>query len=158
MHWQLELQEPEVSEATLAAWMTWRQAHPLHEHAWQRAEAFAQRMSDIRSPDQRQLAHAALRADAVATRGAQATGRCCWRPVPEPGPEGHALWCKTGAPITTARSANNGASRWPITPKCSSTPTAQSTWCFEQKQRRIKLLRGELLVTRDRSPMAAPVG
>lgn len=53
MHWHLELQEPEVSEATLAAWMRWRQAHPVHEHAWQRAEVFARRMRDLRSPDQR---------------------------------------------------------------------------------------------------------
>lgn len=61
MYWHFELQEPGVSEATLAAWMHWRQAHPAHEQAWQRAEAFTQRMSDIRSAGQQSLAHAALR-------------------------------------------------------------------------------------------------
>ncbi|HDS1736721.1 FecR family protein [Pseudomonas sp. BP8] len=61
MQWLLELQEHDVSEATLAAWMTWRQAHPAHEHAWRRAEVFAQRMSEMRSPGQSTLARAALR-------------------------------------------------------------------------------------------------
>jgi len=61
MQWHLELQEPAVSAATLAACMSWRQAHPLHEHAWQRTQVFAQRMQDMRSPGQRPLAHAALR-------------------------------------------------------------------------------------------------
>ncbi|MNM58513.1 fec operon regulator FecR [compost metagenome] len=61
MHWHLELQEPAVTAATLAACMSWRQAHPLHEHAWQRTQVFAQRMHDMRSPGQRPLAHAALR-------------------------------------------------------------------------------------------------
>lgn len=60
-HWHFELQEPEVSPATLAAWMAWRQAQPMHEHAWQRAEAFAQRMGDLRNPGQRRLAQAASR-------------------------------------------------------------------------------------------------
>ncbi|WP_043200882.1 FecR domain-containing protein [Pseudomonas putida] len=61
MHWHLELQEQGVSEATLAAWMKWRQAHPAHEHAWQRAETFAQRMREMRAPNQRPLVHATLR-------------------------------------------------------------------------------------------------
>ncbi|MFP3525642.1 DUF4880 domain-containing protein, partial [Pantoea sp. SIMBA_072] len=61
MHWHLELQEPAVSAATLAACMSWRQAHPLHEHAWQRTQVFAQRLREMRSPGQRPLAHAALR-------------------------------------------------------------------------------------------------
>lgn len=34
MHWHLELQERDVSEETLAAWMNWREAHPVHERAW----------------------------------------------------------------------------------------------------------------------------
>ena len=61
MHWHLELQEQGVSEATLAAWMNWRQSHPAHEQAWQRAETFAQRMREMRAPNQRPLVHATLR-------------------------------------------------------------------------------------------------
>ena len=60
VNWHLELQEHDVSDATLAACMSWRQAHPVHERAWQRAETFARRMNDIRSPNQRPLAHATL--------------------------------------------------------------------------------------------------
>lgn len=60
MQWLLELQEPQVSEQTRARWMLWRQADPLHEKAWQRAQAFSMRMSALRSPGQKALASATL--------------------------------------------------------------------------------------------------
>ena len=58
MFWYLELLEPQVSEQTRAACVHWRQAHPLHEQAWQRAENLARRMGDMRQ--HRPLVSAAL--------------------------------------------------------------------------------------------------
>lgn len=58
MFWYLELREPHASEQTRAACDDWRQAHPLNEQAWQRAENLGRRMSDMRQ--HRPLASAAL--------------------------------------------------------------------------------------------------
>lgn len=58
MFWYLELLEPQAGEQARAACQSWRQAHPLHEKAWQRAEALGRRMSDIR--EHRPLATATL--------------------------------------------------------------------------------------------------
>ena len=33
MHWQLELQAPDVSEQTRADWRRWREEDPAHERA-----------------------------------------------------------------------------------------------------------------------------
>lgn len=48
MFWYLELLEPSVSEQAREACRAWRQAHPLHEQAWQRAENLGRRMSEMR--------------------------------------------------------------------------------------------------------------
>lgn len=69
MLWHLELQEPDVTEQTLAACLEWRQAHPTHEKAWQRAEQLARRFGDMRQPRHRALARATLAPD-LSRRGA----------------------------------------------------------------------------------------
>lgn len=63
MLWQLELQEPNVDAHILAACRDWRQAHPTHEQAWQRAEQLARRFSDMRQPRHHALARATLAPD-----------------------------------------------------------------------------------------------
>ncbi|MBS4086504.1 FecR domain-containing protein [Pseudomonas rustica] len=147
MHWHLELQEPEVSEATLAAWMRWRQAHPVHEHAWQRAEVFARRMRDLRSPDQRPLAHAALR-PTLSRRSALkqlsvlfAAGAGAWAM------KDTALVQDWRADYYSQVGEQKSFTLADNTQIQLNTDSAINV-VFERESRRIKLLRGELLVTR----------
>lgn len=60
MHWQLELQAPDVSEQTLAQWQRWREQDPAHELAWQHSQRFLQRLQDVRAPAHQALVSAAL--------------------------------------------------------------------------------------------------
>lgn len=60
MHWQLELQAPDVSEQTRADWQRWREEDPAHELAWQHSQRFFQRMQDVRAPAHQALVSAAL--------------------------------------------------------------------------------------------------
>lgn len=148
VNWHLELQELCVSEATLAEWMSWRQAHPIHERAWQRAEAFAQRLSDIRGPHQRPLAHAALRPTlsrrvVIKQLGVLlAAGVGAW-----------ALKDTTLLQDSSAEYYSRIGERRRIT-LADDTQVQLNTdsaikVMFDQETRRIRLLRGEMLVTRD---------
>lgn len=64
MHWQLELQELAASEHSHQRLheesLAWRQEHPLHELAWQRAEALTTRMRQLREPGRAGLASTLL--------------------------------------------------------------------------------------------------
>lgn len=60
MHWQLELQVPNVSEQTRAEWQRWREQDPAHEQAWQHSQRFFQRLQDVRTPTHQALARATL--------------------------------------------------------------------------------------------------
>ena len=60
MHWQLELQAPDVSEQTRAECQRWREQDPAHELAWQHSQRFLQRMQDVRAPAHQGLVSAAL--------------------------------------------------------------------------------------------------
>jgi transmembrane sensor len=60
MHWQLELQAPDVSAQTRADCQRWRDEDPAHELAWQHSQRFLQRMQDARAPAHQTLVSAAL--------------------------------------------------------------------------------------------------
>ena len=60
MHWQLELQAPDVSAQTRAECQRWREQDPAHELAWQHSQRFLQRMQDVRAPAHQALVSAAL--------------------------------------------------------------------------------------------------
>ncbi|MBF6029463.1 FecR domain-containing protein [Pseudomonas sp. P115] len=60
MHWQLELQAPDVSEQTRADWQRWREQDPAHELAWQHSQRFFQRLQGVRAPAHQALVSAAL--------------------------------------------------------------------------------------------------
>ncbi len=45
VEWMVELQSPPVTAATLADWQRWRAESPDHERAWQRIEAFGERLA-----------------------------------------------------------------------------------------------------------------
>jgi len=54
--WLVELQSADVADETRQRWQQWRDAHPDHAQAWERIEAFGERLQGLSSP----LAHAAL--------------------------------------------------------------------------------------------------
>ena len=54
--WLVELQSDTVSDETRLGWHQWRSAHPDHEQAWQRIEAFTKQLKNIPGP----VAHSAL--------------------------------------------------------------------------------------------------
>lgn len=147
MHWHFELQDPEVSPATLAAWMAWRQAQPMHEHAWQRAEAFAQRMGDLRNPGQRRLAQTALRPGS--------SRRSVLKQLSVLMAAGASAWYMKDTALVQDFSADYHSrvgeqrriSLADDTELQLNTDTAVNV-ATEQNQRRIQLLRGELLITR----------
>lgn len=60
MHWQLELQAPDVSAQTRAECLRWREQDPAHELALQHSQRFLQRMQDVRAPAHQALVSAAL--------------------------------------------------------------------------------------------------
>ncbi|WP_144632015.1 FecR domain-containing protein [Bordetella genomosp. 13] len=55
-NWVVALQADDASDDTRARWRQWRAGHPDHERAWQRIEAFGSRLTGLPSP----LAHAVL--------------------------------------------------------------------------------------------------
>ncbi|CAM3748498.1 Protein FecR [Pseudomonas reidholzensis] len=148
MHWLLELQEQDVSDATFAAWMSWRQAHPMHEHAWRRAEVFAQRMGEMRGPGQRTLARAALHPGASRRTALKqlsvllAAGAGAWylkdsALVQDWSADYHS---RVGEQRRLALAADIQVEL--------NTDSAINV-AFARDSRRITLLRGEILVTRD---------
>lgn len=147
MHWHLELQEPAVSAATLAACMSWRQAHPLHEHAWQRTQVFAQRLREMRSPGQRPLAHAALRP--------QQSRRTALKQLSLLMAAGAGAWYLKDAALVQDWRADYhsriGEQRRLTladgTQVQLNTDSALNV-AFDQQARRLRLLRGEMLITR----------
>nr|WP_143710593.1 FecR domain-containing protein [Janthinobacterium sp. Marseille] len=54
--WLVELQADTVTDDTRKQWQRWRDAHPDHLRAWQKIEAFGEKLQTLSSP----LAHAAL--------------------------------------------------------------------------------------------------
>lgn len=56
--WLVELQSDTASDTTRQDWQQWRDAHPDHERAWQRIEAFTRQLQSFPGP----LAHQALAA------------------------------------------------------------------------------------------------
>lgn len=156
MHWHLEMSEREVSEDTRAAWMNWRQAHPMHERAWQRAEAFALRMSEIRSSSQRPLANAALRPTMSRRTVLKQLGVLL--------AAGAGAWSMRDASLVQDLTADYhsgiGEQRRIIltdnTQVQLNTDSAINV-SFEREARRIKLLRGEILVTRDNAVDGRPL-
>jgi transmembrane sensor len=148
MHWHQELQEREPSAATLLAWTHWRQAHPSHEHAWRRAEAFAQRMSDMRHPGQQYLARATLQ-PTLSRRGALkhlslllGAGAAAWYLKDSELAQDWSADYHTGIGEQRRLTLADG------TQVQLNTDSAIKV-SMDRQARRIKLLRGELMIIRD---------
>lgn len=149
MFWYLELLEPQASEQTRAACEDWRQAHPLHEQAWQRAESLGRRMSDIRQ--HRPLASATLGSGVSRRRAIKqlalllAAGASAWS-VRESG---------LVAPLMADYRSAVGERREVVladdTRVQLNTDSAINVE-LSPEVRRIRLLRGEILVTLGNAP------
>ncbi|WP_426190409.1 FecR domain-containing protein [Pseudomonas sp. NFXW11] len=146
MQWQLELLEPDVSATTLAAWQRWRLAHPLHETAWQRAEALSQRLQQVRSQGHSELARATLGPNLGRRRALKhlglllAVGTAAWAT------RDSALVQDWSADYSTRVGQQRRLTLADQTRVQLNTDTAIAL-AFDRQQRRIKLLRGELLLT-----------
>lgn len=61
--WLVELQADDADDSTRARWRQWHDAHPDHARAWARVEAFGDRLQGLPSP----IAHATLNGERVQT-------------------------------------------------------------------------------------------
>lgn len=156
MQWQLDLQEPEVSSATLAAWQRWRQAHPLHEQAWQRAEALTQRLQQVRSQGHSELARATLAPNLGRRRALKQLGLLLAAGAGAWAARDTALVQDWSADYSTQVGQQRRVTLADQTQVQLNTDTAIAVR-FDQQQRRIKLLRGELLLTLTRQTSALPL-
>jgi transmembrane sensor len=60
LEWLMELQGDAVSPELIEAWTRWRAAHPHHEQAWQRIESVTGKLHCLSSPLHSAIAQAAL--------------------------------------------------------------------------------------------------
>ncbi|ERO60779.1 FecR domain-containing protein [Pseudomonas piscis] len=146
MQWQLDLQEPQVSAATLAAWQRWREAHPLHETAWQRAETLAQRLQQVRSQGHSELARATLAPNLGRRRALKQLGLLLAAGAGAWAARDTALIQDWSADYSTRVGQQRRITLADQTQLQLNTDTA-ITLAFDRQQRRIRLLRGELLLT-----------
>ena len=146
MQWQLDLQEPQVSAATLAAWHRWRQAHPLHEKAWQRAETLAQRLQQVRSQGHSELARTTLVPNLGRRRALKQLGLLLVTGAGAWAARDTALVQDWSADYSTRVGQQRRITLADQTRVQLNTDTAIALR-FDRQQRRIKLLRGELLLT-----------
>ncbi|WEK29378.1 MAG: FecR domain-containing protein [Candidatus Pseudomonas phytovorans] len=60
MEWWLDMQEASFDSPAQAAFMAWRNEHPLHEAAWERALALGEQLNSLRTQGDPNLARQAL--------------------------------------------------------------------------------------------------
>ncbi|MEN5090402.1 FecR family protein [Pseudomonas protegens] len=156
MQWQLDLQEPDVSPATLAAWQRWRQAHPLHEKAWQRAEALTQRLQQVRSQGHSELARATLAPNLARRRALKHLGLLLVA--------GAGAWAARDTALVQDWSADYSTRvgqqrRFTLADQTQVQLNTDSAIAvrFDQQQRRLTLLRGEMLLTLARQSSLQPL-
>lgn len=154
--WLLQQEEGALPEALHRDWLAWRAADPLHEQAWQHLAGVNQRLAGLAGPQQAgiaDIARAALaprgtvrRRRVVQTLAVLAFGTgVAWQA------ERHLPWRSWTADVRTARGERrhmvledgtrivlNGASALDI--------------AYGPRQRRLRLLEGEVLVTTAHDP------
>lgn len=149
--WLVELQSEKVSENTRRHWQAWRDAHPDHARAWQRIEAFGDRLHGLSSP----LAHAALTAsDNDGRRRAIKTlavmlfaGGSVWM-VREQSP-----WQQWTADKSTGVGQRESITLTDGTRIALNAQTSIDIR-YTETHRVVKLLRGEILITTAHDPQA----
>jgi transmembrane sensor len=159
LEWVLELQGDPVSPAVVQAWVRWCAEHPDHELAWQRIESVRGKLRPLASPVHSAIAQATLtqpdsahRRDAIKALAVLVfAGGAAW------GVERYAPWPAWASDYRTAA----GERRTMILPDGTqlvlNTDSAVDVR-FQDDERRVKLIAGEVLVTTavDRSPRPRP--
>jgi transmembrane sensor len=141
--WLVELQSDEVTPRMRGAWTRWREAHPDHEAAWQRVQSLAGRLRSLPEP----LAYAAL---------APASGRPSRRHTIKvltllAIAAGGGVLVSRQAPSWMADQRTQVGQRGQVTLPDGSRVDLNTDSAidlrFNGQQRRVVLLRGEILVT-----------
>lgn len=155
--WLVALQADDADDTTRARWQQWHDAHPDHAQAWARIEAFADRLQGLPSP----IAHATLntaRTPVPARRKAlKALGLAF-------GVGGAALLAHEQAPWRewSADHRTGVGERKMITLADGTTVHLNADTALDIRygagERRIRLLRGEILVRTAPDPLAGTAG
>jgi len=141
--WLVELQSDAVTPRMRSAWTRWREAHPDHEAAWQRVQSLAGKLRSLPEP----LAHATL---------APASGRPSRRHTIKvltllAMAAGGGVLASRQLPSWTADQRTRVGQRGQITLADGSRVDVNTDSAidvrFSDAQRRVVLLRGEILVT-----------
>ncbi|CAB5659195.1 fec operon regulator FecR [Delftia tsuruhatensis] len=145
--WLVRLWSGTATDTERAQWQAWRAAHPLHERAWQRIEATDAR---LRGPLSGELASATLSRSRRAAQsrrkwlagmaGLASAGTLAWSV------HGGRTWQAWTADASTATGERRQMQLPDGTRLFLNTGTAIDL-AYDDRQRRVLLLRGELLVT-----------
>lgn len=152
VEWLVELQSDVVSEDTRQRWSHWREAHPDHERAWKRVDSLGGKLQGLSSP----LAHATLASpDAMRRRQVVKTlavllfaGGATW--VVEERVE----WRLWTADLRTGIGQRSDFTLPDGTRVQLNSGTAVDIR-FTDSERKLQLMRGEIMVTTAPDPQAA---
>lgn len=157
--WFVELQSEHITPAIRQQWQAWRDAHPDHERAWQRIAAVQGTLNIAASPVNATIAHAALTVRGSARRKQAVrllgviffAGTSCWVIQRQP------AWRAWHADFDTAVGQQKTLYLEDGTELVLNTSTAVNLY-FNDRERRIELIRGEILVTtaKDSHAVARP--
>jgi transmembrane sensor len=146
--WLVELQSDTVTPGVRRAWTQWRRAHPDHEAAWQRVQALADKLRNVPQP----LAHAAL-----APAGRRSSRRHTIKVLSLLAMAGGGgLLAVRQAPQWTADHRTRVGQRDQVTlpdgTRVDLNTDSAIDVRFSAAQRRVVMVRGEILVTTARDP------
>jgi transmembrane sensor len=157
--WWIALQDDAGACTAREALSQWRAAHPDHERAWQRIEAMNGRLRNLSSPVESAIAQATL--TTPGSRGRRQALKALAVLVSAGGSawllESRTPWRVWTADYRSARGAHTNVRLADGTEVILNTDSAIDV-AFDQAQRRVRLLAGEILVTTapDPQPVARP--
>ncbi|HKS15511.1 MAG TPA: FecR family protein [Pseudomonas sp.] len=147
VEWMVELQTPPVSADTVEQWQRWLRQDPEHARAWQRIEAFTERLSGL--ANHAPIAHAALAAGPASSLDrrtalkalvlAVGTGTLAW------GCRNTALWQNLSADYHSGVGEQRNVALADGSQLLLNTHSAVDVR-FDQAVRQLRLLRGEVQV------------
>ncbi len=157
LEWLVELQEQPVPPELVSQWRHWLSAHPDHERAWQRIEAINNRLQPLTVPAHAAMAQAVLTAPNPARRRQLAkalllpllVGSSVWGAVE------YTPWREWGADQHTDVGQRRTLVLADGTQLVLNTNSAVNVQ-FSAQERRIRLLKGEILATTAKDALARP--
>ncbi|QEI04563.1 DUF4880 domain-containing protein [Pigmentiphaga aceris] len=148
--WLVTLQSDEVTPRMRHAWQQWREAHADHEAAWQRVQSLAGKLRSVPEP----LAHATLAPAARSSSRRRAVKLLTLLAMAS----GTGVLVSQQAPTWTAdqrtRVGQRGQTVLPDGSRVDLNTDSAIDIRFSDLERRVVLVRGEILVTTARDPAA----